>query len=248
MPILSARRAKALPRSAERRARSGRAPRRAWTLADFPAYDRAERAADGAVHVVGVSAGLAAVCWLTLRIAPAATLQRGVTLLVYSFGLLGMLAASAAYNLAGPGRAKAVLRRLDHAMIFVMIAGSYTPFALNALSPPLGVPLCVAAWTVAALGVALKLACPLHCERLSLALYLGMGWMLVFVIRSLVASVSGEVLGLLLAGGLVYSLGVAVYGAGRLRFHNALWHAMVLVAAGLHLAAVSEVLAGWDRS
>lgn len=248
MPILSLRRKQALTPEGDPRARSGRATRRAWTLGDFPSYDPAERAADGAVHVIGVSAGVAGVCWLILRVAPEATLRQGATLLVYSVGLLGMLAVSAAYNLARPGRAKAVLRRLDHAMIFVMIAGSYTPFALNALRPPLGVLLCIAAWSVAALGVTLKLACPLHSERLSLALYLGMGWMLVVVIRSLVASVSSEVLWLLLAGGITYSLGVAVYAAGRLRFHNALWHAMVLIAAGLHLAAVSQVLAGSDRS
>ncbi len=176
--------------------------------------------------------------------APGATVKQIATLLVYSFGLLGMLAASAAYHLARPGRLKSVLRRLDHAMIFVMIAGSYTPFALNALGPGLGVPLCIGVWAVAALGVTLKLSCPLRFERLSLALYLGMGWMLLVVIRSLIASLPEEVLLLLLAGGIVYSLGAAVHATERLRFHNAVWHAMVLIAAGLHLAAVSRVLAG----
>ncbi len=212
-------------------------------FADFPHCDPAEAAADRAVHVVGVCAGVASVCWLIASVAPEATAGRLATLLVYCFGLIGMLAASAAYNLAGPGRLKAALRRLDHAMIFVMIAGTYTPFALHAVDPDVGVPLCVAAWTLAALGVALKLASPRRFDRLSLALYLGMGWMLLAVIRPLAAALPVDVLALLLGGGIVYSLGAAVHATERPRFHNAVWHAMVLIAAGLHFAAVSRVLA-----
>jgi hemolysin III len=217
---------------------------RPHTKASFPRYDATEAAADRVIHIVGVSAAVTAVVWLLASLAPDATVKQVATLLVYSFGLIGMLAASAAYHLTRPGRLKSALRRIDHAMIFVMIAGSYTPFALNALGPGLGVPLCIAVWALAVIGVALKLACPLRFERVSLALYLGMGWMLLVVIRSFVASLSAEVLLLLLAGGIVYSLGAAVHAAGRLRFHNAMWHAMVLIAAGLHLAAVSRVLAG----
>ena len=85
-----------------------------------------------------------------------------------------MLAVSAAYNLAPPSRAKALLRRLDHAMVFVMIARTYTSFTLNALGPRFGTPLCAAVWALAAVGVGLRLACFQRVERASLALYLGM--------------------------------------------------------------------------
>jgi hemolysin III len=181
--------------------------------------------------------------WLIASIGPLATTKQTATLLIYSFGLVGMLVASAAYNLSRPGRAKALLRRIDHAMIFVMIAGSYTPFALNALGPSLGIPLCVAVWSVAAVGIGLQLASFSRFRRVSLALYLGMGWLLLLVIRSLIAALPGEVLLLLLAGGVVYSLGSLVHTLSRLPFHNALWHAMVLIAAGLHLTAVARLFA-----
>jgi hemolysin III len=208
----------------------------------FPSYTAAEAAADRVVHLVGLPAAIAATAWLIASTGPAATVKQTATLLTYGFGLIGMLAASAAYNFARPGRAKALLRRIDHAMIFVMIAGSYTPFALNALRSRLGIPLCAAVWGLAAVGVLLKLACYQRVARVSLALYLGMGWLLLVVIRPLVAALPGEVLALLLAGGIVYSVGSLVHVRDRLPFHNAIWHAMVLVAAGLHLAAVARLL------
>ncbi len=210
----------------------------------FPRYTGAEIAADRAVHLVGLPAAIASVAWLVASAAPAATLKQIATLLIYGFGLIGMLAASAAYNLAPPSRAKALLRRLDHAMIFVMIAGTYTPFALNALGPRFGMPLCAAVWALAAAGVGLRLACFQRVERASLALYLGMGWLLLVVIRPLVAALPGGVLALLLGGGVIYSAGTLVHarGDGRVPFHNAIWHAMVLAAAGLHLAAVARLL------
>ncbi len=161
---------------------------------------------------------------------------------VYAAGLIGMLSASALYNLARPGPLKARLRRLDHAMIFVMIAGTYTPFALIALPPRTGIPLCVASWTVGIAGVVLKLVRPNRHGRISLFLYLGMGWMILPVLGPLAAAVPLGVLVLLLAGGVVYSLGAFVHAHGRLPFHNPVWHAMVCVAAALHLAAVARVL------
>jgi hemolysin III len=153
-----------------------------------------------------------------------------------------MLAASAAYNLVAPGHAKALLRRLDHAMIFVMIAGSYTPFALCALPPSLGYPLLVAAWTVAAVGVGLRMAVGNRYRAGFVALYLVHGWMVVAVLRSVAASVQPGALALLVAGGVVYSVGALIMTRERWPFHNAIWHAMVLLAAGLHLGAVAEVL------
>jgi len=218
-------------------------PARAGTRAPvFPSYTGAEVAADCAVHIVGLSAATACIAWLIASLGTGATARQVVAFLIYCAGLIGMLAASAAYNLASPSRAKSVLRRLDHAMIFVMIAGSYTPFALTALEPRVGTALLGAVWGVALTGVALKLACFNRIERASLALYLGMGWMVLVVIRPLITALPGAVLMLLLAGGVVYSLGALVHVRDRVPFQNAIWHAMVLVAAGLHLAAITRLL------
>ena len=152
-----------------------------------------------------------------------------------------MLTASAVYNLVGPSHLKAVLRRLDHSMIFVMIAGSYIPFTIGVLRPQLGVPLCATVWGLAAIGIALRLLCPYGGERASLGLYLGMGWLVLGILRPLSTVLPGAVLLLLLVGGLVYSLGTLVHTRARMPFHNALWHAMVVVAAALHFAAVAQL-------
>jgi hemolysin III len=126
----------------------------------FPSYSAAERLADRIVHLCGFTGATVAIAWLWGRIGPEATSKQIGAVSVYSFGLVGMISASGLYNFARPGSLKAVLRCLDHAMIFVMIAGSYTPFALNALSPEIGFPLCAVVWGLAGIGIALKLVCP----------------------------------------------------------------------------------------
>ncbi len=204
----------------------------------FPLYSPAERRFDQIVHLIGVPAGMIAASWLLVEVCRTASPPLIASMAVYAVGLIGMLSASAAYNLAPPGRTKEGLRRADHAMIFVMIAGSYTPFAMNALPPPEGVLLCVFIWTVAVAGIGLQLIFPRRFERVSLALYLGMGWAIVLVIRPLVEHLPPESLALLVAGGLVYSLGALVHTRDRLKFHNAIWHVLVLVAAGLHVVAL----------
>lgn len=204
----------------------------------FPQYSRAERAVDAVVHAVGVPAGVIAAVWLLAGAAGSANALLIVSLAVYGAGLIGMLAASAAYHLTRPGRAKDVLRRTDHAMIFVMIAGSYTPFALNVLEPPGGIALCAVVWALAVAGIAMTLALPRRLEFLSLALYLGMGWLILVMIGPLVERLPGLSLGLLLGGGVVYSAGVLIYMRRTLKYHTALWHAFVLVAAGLHVTAL----------
>lgn len=151
-----------------------------------------------------------------------------------------MLTMSALYNLSPAGPWQRRLRICDRAMIFVMIAGSYTPFAVSACPPVLGAILCVVIWTIAALGVTICVGWYSIYDRISIPLYLGMGWLILPVLPSLAASVS--VLVLLVAGGVVYSLGVIVHTRVRVAFHNAAWHGMVVAAAALHLAAVALVL------
>ena len=208
---------------------------------DFPSYTAAERRADQGVHVIGFAAASAALAWLWSRVGPGATGRQIGAVLAYSCGLLGMLSASGLYNCARPGSVKAVLRHVDHSMIFVMIAGSYTPFALNALSPEVGVPLCATVWGFAGLGITLKLACPYRSQPVSLALYLRMGWLVLCVLPWLLVSLRWQIVALLLTGGIIYSLGALVHARARVPFHNAIWHAMVLLAAGLHLAAVVQL-------
>lgn len=208
---------------------------------DLPDYTRGEAAVDRIVHAVGLLGALISTAWLIAGLPRAITMEQAAAVLIYCLGLIGMISASAAYNLAPPGPVKARLRRLDHAMIFTMIAGSYTPFALKALDPQVGLPLCVIVWLLAAIGIGSKLAGARCRERTWLALYLGMGWLLLPVFPWFIKALPGTVLALLIAGGAVYSLGAVVHAKGSMRFHNAVWHAMVLVGAGLHFAAVTRL-------
>jgi hemolysin III len=225
-----------------------RGSRKGWHVLlsrpEFPSYSEAERVADCVIHLLGLVGASIATIWLVSRFGPGATSSQIAAMSIYCVGLIGMLSASAMYNLARPGRLKAVLRRLDHSMIFVMIAGSYTPFVMTSLRPGLGIPVCAAVWGLAASGVCLKLTGAIRCERLSLALYLGMGWLVLGVLRPLLSVLPDGVLVPLLIGGVIYSLGSLVHVRARMPFHNAMWHGMVVIAAGFHLVAVAELPPG----
>jgi hemolysin III len=124
---------------------------------NFPRYDRTELLADRAVHVVGILGALSGIAWLIAHLPPEAGAKLAISIGIYGFGLLCMLTASALYNVAADGHIKARLRRLDHAMIFVMIAASYTPFALIAFPEFSGHLLFGMIWCLAIAGILLKL-------------------------------------------------------------------------------------------
>ncbi len=161
-----------------------------------------------------------------------------VALGLYAVGLLAMLGCSALYNMAGKCRRRALLRRLDHAAIFVMIAGTYTPVAGIGIGGAWGWGLLGVVWAGAVGGALLKLLAPARFERVSILAYLLLGWAGVAALHRLVAALPLRDLLLLAAGGLLYSLGVVVHLSTRLRYHNALWHTLVVAAAGCHYAVV----------
>jgi hemolysin III len=199
------------------------------------------------VHVIGVTGGLVACVALAMVASPGGDAAVVMSLVVYGAGLLAMLGCSALCNTAKPGRLKELWRRLDHAAIFVMIAGTYTPFAAIAIGGAWGTGLLVFVWTVAAAGVVLKL---LHLERLetlSIAAYLLLGWTILVAIDHLVAAVSAPAFVLLVAGGVVYSVGVLFYRWDRLPYSRAVWHGFVLTAAACQYFAILAVVASSGR-
>ena len=203
-----------------------------------PQYSRPERIADAVVHGLGVVFGLAACVFLAIAVLPTHDALLWLAVGFYGTGLLAMLTCSALYNLCGPGRWKGVFRRLDHAAIFVMIAGTYTPFTLISIGGAWGYGLLAFVWTVALGGVALKLGWPLRFDRLSVAAYLLLGWSIVVALDPLLGAVSAAGVALLGLGGLLYSLGVVFHLWQRLPYQNAIWHAFVLAAAACHFSAV----------
>jgi hemolysin III len=200
-------------------------------------YTSHENWVDGAIHVLGMVFAVNACAWLLWHVtgAPAA-----LSVTVYCVGLLAMIFASGIYNLTPEtARGKQILRRIDHAAIFILIAATYTPFAAMRLAEPFGKIILIAIWTCASIGIALKVLFPRRFEMASLALYLGMGWMILTVMKPLASSVNTLDFWLLIGGGLVYSTGVIFYVIERIPFHKAIWHAFVLVAAMIHFTAIA---------
>lgn len=199
-------------------------------------YHRYEQKADTAVHILGIVFAINASLWLLWHVTGLPVL---VSVSVYCLGLMAMIGFSAAYNIMPHHRpSKMILRRLDHAAIFIMIAATYTPFAVNRLAEPWSIIILSVVWVCATFGVVMKLVAPGRFEMVSLGLYLGMGWVVVTVIQPLSHSLAQANFWLLVAGGIVYSAGVIFYVWERIPFHRPIWHAFVLAAAVLQFSSI----------
>jgi hemolysin III len=199
-------------------------------------YDRAEIVADGVVHAIGVCLaiiGAIAIVAISIRME-----RIDAPILVYAGGLVATLALSAAYNMWPVTPAKWILRRFDHSAIYLLIAGTYTPFLAQMKNALAAASLGIGIWASAVIGIALKLALPGRFDRLAVVLCLLLGWSGVLAYDSLVSVLPGASLGLLAIGGVLYSLGTLFHIAQRLRFQNAIWHGFVLAAASCHYWAV----------
>jgi len=205
------------------------------------AYDRAEVIADGLVHALGLALGVAGVLSLLVHVSAQAP-ARITAAVIYGVGLLTVLGLSATYNLWPISPTKWVLRRFDHAAIYLLIASTYTPF-LTHIADPAASRLLLGIWLVACAGMVLKLTDPARFERLSILLYLGLGWSGVLIYERVTTGLPLATVWLLAVGGVLYSAGVLFHLWEGLRFHNALWHAFVLAAAGCHFCAVLMLLA-----
>lgn len=205
-------------------------------------YDRAELIADGVVHGIGVCCGLIAATVLVVLTAIYASPFEIAAVLVYVAGLLTMLVLSATYNLWPVSRAKWVLRRFDHSAIYVLIAATYTPVFMQLKDSVFAIALLIGVWCVAIVGAFLKLFLPGRFDRLSVGLYLAMGWSGFMVYDTVVASLPTPTLWFIAAGGFLYTFGVIFHAWQRLRFQNAIWHSFVLLGAACHYTAVLDLV------
>jgi hemolysin III len=205
-------------------------------------YDRAELIADGVVHGIGVCFGLIAATVLVVLTAVYATAFEVAVVSVYVAGLLAMLVLSATYNLWPISRAKWVLRRFDHSAIYVLIAATYTPFIVQLKDSIFAIALLVGVWCVAIVGIVIKLLLPGRFDRLSVGLYLAIGWSGAMLYDAVVLALPAMAVWFVIAGGALYSLGVIFHAWQRLRFQNVIWHCFVLLGAACHYTAVLDVI------
>ncbi len=208
----------------------------------YKTYSKGEQRADIAVHVIGVACGLVGVVALMFT-ASAGSFLIVLSAVLYSIGLIAMLSFSAAYNLWPQSPVKEMLRRLDHAAIFVMIAGTFTPLVMNRIGGAWGFGLLGFVWAAAIAGVGMKLLYPRRWERASIVLYIGLGLSILVVGERLASVVAPSSLILIAAGSVIYIAGVAFHLWERLPYQNAIWHWFVLVAAILHYTAVMNEVA-----
>jgi hemolysin III len=205
-------------------------------------YDRAELIADGVVHGIGVFCGVVAATVLVVLTAVYATPFEVAVVSVYVAGLLAMLVLSATYNLWPVSRAKWVLRRLDHSAIYVLIAATYTPFITEMKDSISATALLIGVWCVAIVGIVIKLVLPGRFDRVAVGLYLAMGWSGFMVYDKGLVLLPTLTVWFIVAGGLLYSLGIIFHAWQRLRFQNAIWHSFVLLGAACHYTAVLDLV------
>jgi hemolysin III len=208
------------------------------SLSEAHAYTHGEKVADSIGHALGVGASIAGLVMLVLVASRYSGALPVTSFALYGGTLLLVFSASALYNIVGHGALRKGLRLLDHSSIYLMIAGTYTPIALNSILGAWGWSLFSAVWGLALSGIALKLIFPGRCEKLSILLYLATGWAGLAAIEPLVANLHWAALALLGIGGLLFSAGVAFHLWTSLRYHNVIWHGFVLAGAACHYFSV----------
>lgn len=201
-------------------------------------YTLGEEIAHSVTHGIGALLGVAALVIMVWYSVTEGTVWHLVSGIIYGSSLILLYMSSTLYHAITNPRAKKVLQLMDHAAIFILIAGTYTPFLLVNLRGPWGWSLFIIIWSIAIGGVFLETMKKERVKWLSLTLYLGLGWMALVAMKPMLELVDTFALLLLLAGGLSYSFGVIFYVKKHIPYHHAVWHVFVLAGSVLHFFAM----------
>jgi hemolysin III len=210
------------------------------TMSAAAPYSRPEELAHSLTAGLGVLACVIAIPWPVTASTPDP--WRLATGLVFGFSALAMFVTSVVYHWAQRPELKLALRKLDHSAIYLLIAGTYTPFTLVAMERAWGWTLFGIIWLLAVLGIVAKLTIGFRHPRLSVGLYVGMGWLAIVAIKPMIAALSTAELYWILAGGLLYTAGVPFYMWKSRRYTHAVWHLFVLAGVACHFIAVLSVV------
>ncbi len=208
----------------------------------YPEYTKAERIADGVIHVLGVGAAIIGISLIFKYMAHQMSGGTFAATVVYALGLITMLTASATYHIAAHTWARPILRRIDHAAIYFKIAGTFTPLSV-VLNTTFGYLVLAFVWALALVGAAAKLMAERGKMTTSWLPYVALGWVGVALFVPLVTVLPATSLAMVIMGGLLYTSGVIFYRWEGLRYATAIWHGFVLVASGCLFFGVSTALA-----
>ncbi|WP_337627300.1 PAQR family membrane homeostasis protein TrhA [Duodenibacillus massiliensis] len=202
-------------------------------------YSLGEEIANAVTHGVAALLSIAGLCVLVAFAANYSGSAKVVTAVsIFGASMVLLYTASTLYHAIPNINAKRVLQILDHSMIYVLIAGSYTPFCLITLKGWVGIALCIAVWTIAVVGVSLQKILLKRSDWINCVLYLAMGWLVVLAFDPLVTALPEGGLWLLVAGGIAYSVGVIFYIWEKLPYGHAIWHVFVFLGTALQFFSV----------
>lgn len=205
-----------------------------------------EELANAVSHGLGIALSLAAVTLLALFAARNGSARHIVSFSIYGATLVLLYTSSTLYHSFRNPRAKRILRVCDHAAIYLLIAGTYTPFALVVFRGAFGWTLFGLVWGMALVGVLLKLLFVGRFHGLAVALYISMGWLVLVGIKPLIRDIPAPGLALLVAGGLLYTGGVAFYASKRIPWNHAIWHLFVLGGSVCQFFAILLYALPWN--
>jgi len=209
-------------------------------------FSRGEEIAHAITHGLGTLLSIASLVVLIVLAVQRGSAQMVVSMSIFGATMVALYAASTFYHALTPPRAKSIFELLDHGAIYLLIAGTYTPFCLNVLGGGWGWSLFGIGWGLAAIGIVYEVVFRRPWKKLSLVFYLALGWLVAIAVKPLLESLPGPALWLLLLGGISYSAGAVFYAWRAFPYHHAVWHVFVLGGSALHSICIIRyiVLAG----
>ncbi len=201
-------------------------------------YPEKEEKLNVRTHAIGLILSFIALYFLVGKAGQLVNITHSISIIIYGISLIILYAASTFYHASRDPEKRRILNIFDHASIYILIAGSYTPFAMITLEGKTGWWLLGTVWTIALAGVILKLFYTGKFDKLSTLIYVIMGWIVVFAMKPLIQNLSREGLYWLIAGGIFYTIGAFFYSFSKIKYNHAIFHVFVLLGSFCHFLAV----------
>lgn len=205
----------------------------------IPKYTLGEELISAISHGIGAGLGIAALILCLVKTSVQGDVWGIISSWIFGISLIILYSMSCIYHGLKPNNAKRVMRIFDHCTIFLLIAGTYTPFTIVALRESVGWPLFGIVWGAAIIGIILNAIDMERFKGISMVCYLAMGWVIIFAFKPLSAAVSKAGIQLLIAGGIAYTIGAVIYGIGsKVKYMHSIWHFFVLAGSILHFFSI----------